>query len=142
MKRAKDGDKVKIHYTGRTANNEVFASSKGEAPVEFEIGSGTVLKGLERGVVGMAVGDTKTISIPAEEGFGARREDLVSTVPKINFPQNIDPSVGQTFELRLQDGNMIVAHVTGVEDDFVTLDANHPLAGRTLNFDVEILAIS
>jgi len=109
--------------------------------LEFTIGGGEVIEGFEKGIVGMAVGATKTLSIPPEEAYGPRREDLILFVNKSEFPEHINPSVGQQLQVRQPNGAIIDLVVTEMTDETVTLDANHPLAGQTLIFDVELMEI-
>ncbi|MBW2091070.1 MAG: peptidylprolyl isomerase [Deltaproteobacteria bacterium] len=140
-KKAENGDAVKVHYTGRLEDQTVFDSSENREPLEFEIGSGQVIPGFENGIIGMAVGDQKTIIIPAEEAYGPRREELVVEVPKSNFPEHIIPEIGQRLQLRQANNNLIDVIVTKINEEEITLDANHPLAGKTLIFDTELVAI-
>ncbi len=141
MNQAKTGDTVKVHYTGKLEDGVVFDSSKDRPPLEFTIGGGEVIAGFENGIIGMEVGSTKTISIPPEEAYGPRREELVLYVKKTDFPDNIVPAVGQQLQVRQPNGGIIDLVVTEMNDDTVTLDANHPLAGKTLIFDVELVEI-
>lgn len=141
MIEAKDGDTVRVHYTGKLEDGTVFDSSRDRAPLEFTLGRGEVIEGFEKGIMGMAVGTTKTLSIPPEHAYGERREDLVLRVNKGEFPEHINPSVGQQLQVRQPNGAIIDLVVTEMSDDTVTLDANHPLAGQTLIFDVELMEI-
>ncbi|RLC22079.1 MAG: peptidylprolyl isomerase [Deltaproteobacteria bacterium] len=142
MSKAKDGDTVKVHYTGQLENGDVFDSSREREPLEFIIGSGNVIPGFENGIIDMEVGDTKRISISPEEGYGERREELVVKVLKNEFPDHITPSVGQQLQIRREGGDILNVNITALDDDSITLDANHPLAGQTLLFDVELVEIS
>lgn len=142
MGKAKEGDTVKVHYTGKLANGEVFDSSEGRQPLEFTIGNGSLIPGFEKGVVGMDVGDTKTIEISPEEGYGERRDELVVEVNKNDFPDTVTPALGQRLQIRQQGSEPIVVTITELKEETVTLDANHPLAGYTLFFDVEMLAVA
>lgn len=141
MSKAKDGDTVKVHYTGKLNNGEVFDTSKEREPFEFKIGGQAVIPGFEKGVVGMGVGDTKTIEISPEDAYGEKKEELVVEVQKSELPEDITPSVGQRLQIKQQDGNPIVVTITDMNEDNITLDANHPLAGYTLFFDVELVEI-
>ncbi len=141
MAQAKDGDRVKVHYTGKLQDGTVFDSSQGGEPLDFIIGRGDLIPGFEEGVVGMKAGDKKTVSIPPEQAYGDRRDDLVVSVPKSSFPTNITPSVGQRLEMTQSGGNTLKVVVTEIEDEKVTLDGNHPLAGHTLQFDLELVGI-
>jgi peptidylprolyl isomerase len=142
MSKAKDGDTVKVHYTGKLNNGEVFDTSKEREPFEFKIGGQAVIPGFEKGVVGMGVGDTKTIEISPEDAYGEKKEELVVEVQKSELPEDITPSVGQRLQIKQQDGNPIVVTITDMNEDNITLDANHPLAGYTLFFDVELVEIT
>jgi FKBP-type peptidyl-prolyl cis-trans isomerase 2 len=141
MSKAKDGDTVSVHYTGKLDNGEVFDTSKEREPFEFKIGGQAVIPGFEKGVVGMGVGDTKTIEISPEDAYGEKKEELVVEVQKSELPEDITPSVGQRLQIKQQDGNPIVVTITDMDEDNITLDANHPLAGYTLFFDVELVEI-
>jgi FKBP-type peptidyl-prolyl cis-trans isomerase SlpA len=138
----KEGSKVKVHYTGRLTNNEEFDSSlkEGGEPIEFVIGQGQLIPGFENGVLGLSTGDKKTIEIPAVEAYGEYRDELRVTVPKTNAPQGVQ--VGQSLQANMQNGEMVTFMVREVNDDNVIVDANHPLAGQTLLFDVEILEVA
>jgi peptidylprolyl isomerase len=142
MSKVKDGDTVKVHYTGKLENGDVFDSSKEREPFEFTVGNKAVIPGFEKGVVGMGVGDTKTIEIPPEEAYGAKQDELVVEVQKSEFPDDITPTIGQRLQIKQQDGNPIVVTITELTEESITLDANHPLAGYTLFFDVELIDIA
>ena len=142
MSKVKDGDTVKVHYTGKLENGEVFDTSKEEEPFEFKVGNKAVIPGFEKGVVGMKVGDTKTIEIPPEEAYGTKQDQLVVEVNRNEFPDDITPTIGQRLQIRQQDGNPIIVTVTALTEESITLDANHPLAGYTLFFDVEVIEIT
>jgi peptidylprolyl isomerase len=142
MSKIKDGDTVKVHYTGKLENGDVFDSSREKEPFEFTVGNKAVIPGFEKGVVGMGVGDTKTIEIPPEEAYGTKQDELVVVVNKSEFPDDITPSVGQRLQIKQQDGNPVVVTITDLTEDSITLDANHPLAGYTLFFDVEVVDIT
>lgn len=141
MGKAKNGDTVKVHYTGKLKNGEVFDTSKEREPLEFTVGSGNIMPGVEQGVVGMDVGDTKTLEIQPEQAFGLRREELVVEVSKADLPNHITPQVGQQLQMRQPEGKPIHLIVTEMNEDSVTLDANHPLAGHALFFDLELVEI-
>jgi FKBP-type peptidyl-prolyl cis-trans isomerase 2 len=138
---AKKGDKVKVHYHGRLNDGTTFDSSEGRQPLEFEVGSGMVIKGFDDGVTGMAVGDKKTISIPAEDAYGPRQEEMVLEFPRTNFPPDIEPEIGMTLNMHSENGDEMPVLITAVSDDTVTLDANHPLAGYELIFDIELVDV-
>ncbi|MFH2035755.1 MAG: peptidylprolyl isomerase [Candidatus Zixiibacteriota bacterium] len=136
------GSKVKVHYTGKLEDGSIFDSSEGRPPLEFQIGEGQVIPGFEKGVMGMEVGDKKTVVIPPEHGYGDVREDLRADVKIDQFPDNIKPTVNQQLQVNQSDGTKLNVTVTNIEGDTVTLDANHPLAGKTLAFDVEVVEIN
>lgn len=142
MAKASSGDTVKVDYTGRLDDGTVFDSSEGREPLEFTLGSGQVIPGFDRGVNGMEVGEEKTITIPSEEAYGPHIDDLVAEIDKESFPPDIDLNVGDMLRLRQPDGRAIAATVVDIKDDSVTLDANHPLAGQNLTFDVKLVEIA
>ena len=143
MAQVKDGDKVKVHYTGKFEDDTVFDTSEERGPLEFTVGNGEVITGFEKSVIGMEVGEKKTITVPAEEAYGGRREELIWKTKKSDFPENISPEVGKQVGVRLDQPNapLINATITDMNEDTVTLDANHPLAGKTLVFDIELVGI-
>jgi len=142
MSKAKDGDKVKVHYTGQLENGDVFDSSKQRDPLEFVIGSGNVLPGFENGIIDMEVGDSKRITISPEEGYGEKREELVVKVMRNEFPDHIAPAVGQQLQIKQEKGDILNVNITALDEESITLDANHPLAGHTLLFEVELMEIA
>lgn len=142
MAQAKQGDTVKVHYTGKLEDGRVFDTSSGREPLSFTIGEGTVIEGFESGIVGMGVGDKKTLNISPDSAYGNRNDELIAVVEKENIPEDIDVSVGQQLQVRQPNGQTINVSVTDVSEENVTLDANHPLAGRDLVFDVEIVEIA
>ncbi|HEY0080067.1 MAG TPA: peptidylprolyl isomerase [Pyrinomonadaceae bacterium] len=135
---AKNGDTVQVHYTGRLQSGEVFDSSEGGEPLEFEVGAGQVIPGFDEAVRGMNVGDKKTINIQSDDAYGPRVDTLVQAVPRegMNLGE-IEPEVGMNLLMQLPDGNQIPVAITDVTDTHITLDANHPLAGQDLTFDIE-----
>jgi len=142
MSQVKSGDKIKVHYTGKLEDGQVFDSSRNREPFEFTVGSGNVIPGFEAGVIGMEVGQEKSITIQPEHGYGQRRDELVAEVTKDVFPENIKPEIGQHLQMEQANGEAINVVISNIDGDKVTLDANHPLAGKTLIFDVELLAIA
>lgn len=136
---AKKGDTAYVHYTGRLETGEVFDSSEGGEPLEFEVGSGQVIQGFDEGVNGMTVGDRKTIEIEAADAYGQRVDGLVQSVPRQSFNLDREPEVGMRLGLQLPDGNEIPVTITEVTDDSITIDANHPLAGEKLIFDLKLI---
>lgn len=141
MAEAKSGDTVKIHYTGRLEDGTVFDSSRERAPLEFTLGEGQVIPGVEDAVGGMGQGESKTARIPATEAYGPHREELVLVVGPDKFPENVEPDVGQRLQMQQPNGQAVAVTVTDVSDQGIQLDANHPLAGRDLTFDLELVEI-
>jgi peptidylprolyl isomerase len=141
MKKASNGDTVTIHYTVKISDGQIYETSRGNSPFKFEIGSSSVMPRLDEELMGMLVGEKKTIIVPPEEGYGERQNDLIETVQKSDFPDHVTPAVGQQMQVKLPDGDSIDVIVTDIEDEVVTLDGNHPLAGHTLEFEVEMVDI-
>ena len=141
MAEAKSGDTVKIHFTGKLQDETVIETSKDRDPLEFKIGDGNVIPGLEQGVIGMAAGDKKTIAISPEDAFGQPQEDLVVDVKKSEFPKDVELAAGVYLNIESSDGKEFKAKVVEIKEDTVILDANHPLAGVTINYDVELIEI-
>ncbi|HET6762243.1 MAG TPA: peptidylprolyl isomerase [Longimicrobiaceae bacterium] len=141
MAQAKSGDTVRVHYTGTLADGEVFDSSEGHDPLEFTLGTGSVIQGFDDAVTGMAVGDEKTVTIPADQAYGERSDSMLLRVPHDQFPPDLAPQVGQQLQMA-QDESVFVVTVHEVGDDRVVLDANHPLAGKDLTFKLHLVEIS
>lgn len=141
MAQAKQGDTVQVHYTGRLANGEVFDTSANREPLEFTIGEGQIIPGFERAVIGMNPGESKTTTVPADQAYGQHRQDLVLEVDRAAFPPQINPEIGQQLVIRQGDGSQVPVVVTDVSDTTVELDSNHPLAGKDLTFDIELVRI-
>ena len=141
MSAVKNGDTVKVHYRGTLKNGEEFDSSAGREPLEFQVGQGHVIPGFENGMLEMTVGEKKTIEIPVKDGYGERDEKLVWNVDKNRLPADLDPQKGQMLQSIQEDGRRISVKVTDITDTNVTLDANHPLAGEDLIFEVELMEI-
>jgi FKBP-type peptidyl-prolyl cis-trans isomerase 2 len=141
MAQAKNGDTVRVHYTGKLEDGTVFDSSQDSEPLEFTIGEGEVIPGFENAVVGMEPGQKKTVTIPAEEAYGFRHDELMATVDRDQFPEEVTPEVGQQYEMQRDDGETFIMTVTDITDNEVTLDANHPLAGEDLTFELELMEI-
>lgn len=137
----REGDRVQVHYTGRLRDGQVFDSSEGGEPLEFQVGTGDVIKGFDDGVRGMNVGEQRTLEIAPAEAYGERVDALTREVPRDGINLDQEPVAGMNFELELGDGNRIPITVTDVTDTHVTLDANHPLAGETLIFDIMLVEI-
>jgi len=143
---AKIGDRVKIEYVGKTDDGVVFDSTTAGQGIDFVIGQRQVIPGFENAVVGMAVGETKSVSIPPEEAYGPHRPELTHTYPADSFPDNIQPELGMQLQMQTPDGQPVTLVITAIDrDSNVTVDANHHLAGKTLLFDlklVEIMAVA
>jgi peptidylprolyl isomerase len=141
MQQVKTGDKVKVHYHGKLTSGETFDSSNGRPPLEFEVGSGMVIKGFDDGVTGMKVGDKKTINIPAESAYGEKNPDMLIEYPKSQFPENIELQIGTDLMMSSASGQQFQVKIADIKEDVVILDANHPLAGEELIFDIELVEI-
>ncbi|MFP4444698.1 MAG: peptidylprolyl isomerase [Desulfosudaceae bacterium] len=142
MTQAKHGDTVKVHYTGKLESGETFDSSRDREPLEFTIGNGEIIEGFEESVVGMATGDTKELTIEPDKGYGQYQEELAVEVERSQIPDDIEVAPGQQLQIRQPDGQVINVTVTDVSAETVVLDANHPLAGRDLYFDIELVAVN
>ena len=141
MAEVKKGDTVKVHYHGKLNDGTTFDSSEGRQPLEFEVGSGMVIKGFDEGVKGMNVGDKRTISIPADDAYGQKQEEMIIPFERKNFPPDIEPEIGMTLNMHSEDGNPLPVVITGINEETITLDANHPLAGQDLIFDIELVDV-
>jgi peptidylprolyl isomerase len=141
LSKAKDGDTVKVHYTGTLKNGEVFDTSEEKEPLEFTLGEGQLIPGFEKAVVGMDVGDSTKVDIPTDEAYGEAREDLVINVPKDQLPEGVTPEVGMQLQVNQPNGQPVPVRITKVGDTDLTLDANHPLAGEDLTFDIELVEV-
>ncbi len=142
MQQVKKGDTVKIHYHGKLTDGTTFDSSDGRAPLEFEVGSGQVIPGFDDGVTGMAVGEKKTIHIPADQAYGQKQEEMIMEFPKDRFPEDLTPEVGMQLNMSNPQGQSFPVVIVEVLDEVVILDANHPLAGEDLVFDLELVEIA
>ena len=138
---AKDGDTVKVHYAGKYESGEEFDSSIGSEPLKFTIGGGEVIPGFEEAAVGMGIGEKKSITIAPEDGYGEYNENLVIDMPAQYFPEDISPTEGLQLKIVDENEEEVLVVVTEVNDEYIRLDANHPLAGKTLVFDIELLEI-
>ena len=139
---AKNGNIVQVDYTGKLADGTVFDSSVGSEPLEFKLGAGQVIPGFEKAVLGMKVGEKKTVTIPANEAYGPHRDEQVVELSREELPSDLTPQVGQQLVVTQQDGRQIIVVITNVSDNnTVTIDANHPLAGKDLTFEIELVKI-
>ncbi|MFC2001549.1 peptidylprolyl isomerase [Chloroflexota bacterium] len=136
-----DGNIVKVHYTGKLDDGTIFDTSAEREPLEFTIGAGQMIAGFEGAVRGMQVGQVRMVTIPAEEAYGPRNEDMVLVVERDKLPENLNPEVGQRLQMRQENSDTAVVVVTDVSDTTITLDANHPLAGKALTFEIELVEI-
>lgn len=141
MQQVKTGDKVKVHYHGKLANGETFDSSAGREPLEFEVGSGMVIKGFDDGVSGMHVGEKKTIIIPVDEAYGPVNPDMLFEYPKAQFPPEMQLETGMQLMMSNASGEQFEVKINEIKTDVVLLNANHPLAGEELIFDLELMEI-
>lgn len=138
---AKQGDTVRVHYRGTLDNGDEFDNSAGREPLEFRLGTGQVIKGFERTVDGMQLGETRIARLNAGDAYGTHRAELVVELSREQFPEGVTPVAGQQLELQQDDGQRIPVMITTVENETVTLDANHPLAGEALTFKIELVEI-
>jgi len=137
-----DGQKVKIHYTGTLDDGDQFDSSAGREPLEFEMGAGMVIPGFETGVKDMAVGEKKSIHIPSAEAYGEKREDMVMDFERSQLPEGLDPEVGMGLQMQGPQGQPVPVQIIAVGEENITIDANHPLAGQNLNFELELVEVN
>ncbi len=142
MNQAKNGDTVQVHYTGRLSDGTVFDSSRGRQPIEFTIGESNIIPGFEQAIIGMQPGESKTERIASEEAYGPRRDDMIIEVDRSRLPTDVDPKVGEPLQIRSPDGRTAPAIIHEVNEGSVKIDANHPLAGQDLIFDIELVEIA
>jgi peptidylprolyl isomerase len=141
MAQAKHGDTVKVQYTGKLEDGTVFDTSIDRDPLQFTVGEGQLIPGFEQAVAGMNPGESKTTKVPADKAYGPHRKEMAHAVDRNQFPAHLKPEVGQRLQLRQADGRTMVVTVTDVSESSVTLDANHPLAGEDLTFDIRLIEI-
>ena len=141
MTQVKEGDTVRIHYTGTLADGETFDSSQGRDPLEFTVGSGQIIPGLEAALPGMAVGEKKTVEVPAADAYGTADPDAKQSVPRADIPEDIPLDIGTRLQVQTPQGQVMPVTVAEVTDSEVILDANHPLAGQDLTFAIELVEI-
>lgn len=142
MSKAKANDTVKVHYTGKLVNGQVFDSSVDRDPLQFTVGGGQMIKGFDSAVDGMELKEKKTVTIPCAEAYGERNSELVQKVPKAHLPEDMKPEVGQTLVASNESGQQTQVIVREVEESEITIDANHPLAGEDLIFEIELVEIA
>jgi FKBP-type peptidyl-prolyl cis-trans isomerase 2 len=141
IQQAKTGDTVKVHYTGRLQDGTVFDTSVGSEPLEFTLGQGQVIPGFEQAVIGMQVGESKTVTIPVDQAYGPRRDDMILEVNRDELPDDLEPEVGMQLQMNHGDGGIVIVTITEVSETTIKVDANHPLAGQDLVFDIELVEI-
>lgn len=142
MAQSKKGDKVQVHYTGTLEDGTVFDSSKGKAPLDVKLGSGTVIPGFDEAITGMEVGEKKIVTIHYEKAYGPHNAELVMQIPIDQVPADLEPEVGQKMQVGGASGELMQVEVLDITDDFIVLDANAPLAGKNLTFEIELVAIA
>lgn len=141
MSKVEDGNTVKVHYTGTLKDGSVFDSSAEREPLEFKLGEGQLIPGFEKAVIGLEEGDKTKVDIPVEEAYGEAREELVINVPKDQLPDDVEPEIGMQLQVNQPDGQPVPVRIAEISDDELTLDANHPLAGKDLSFEIELVEI-
>lgn len=141
MAKAKNGAKVKVHFTGSLEDGSIFGSTADEEPFEFTIGEKNMLPGFESAVIGMQEGDTKSITLPPEEAYGPHKKELVHVMDRTSFPEEINLGIGKTLRIRTQDGKYAVVTIKDFTEDNIVIDGNDPLAGETLTFNIELIDI-
>lgn len=142
MAQSKKGDSVQVHYTGTLEDGTVFDSSTGKAPLDVKLGSGMVIPGFDEALTGMEVGEKKIVTIPYENAYGPHNAELVMQIPIDQVPNDLEPEVGQKMQVGGAAGEMLQVEVIDITDDFIVLDANAPLAGKNLTFEIELVAIA
>lgn len=141
MSNVKQGDKVKVHYTGTLQDGSVFDSSREREPLEFQIGSGALIPGFEKAVLGLSVGESTKVEIPSGEAYGEVRDEMIISVERDKLPADIDPQVGMQLQVQQPDGQAMPVVISDVNETHITIDANHPLAGRDLTFEIELVEV-
>lgn len=142
MTQAKHGDRVKVHYSGTLDDGTVFDSSDGREPLEFTLGEHQLIPGFEAAVIGMAPGESRQTHIAAQDAYGSYHDNLIVQIGRDKFPDEVKPEVGLVLQIRGEDNEPVIMTVTAMDTDFVTLDANHPLAGKDLNFTIRLVEIA
>lgn len=141
MTQAKYGNPVKVHYTGKLDDGTVFDSSIDRDPLQFTLGDGQMIPGFEQAVLGMSLNESKTVTIQMDQAYGPHREEMVNVIERNQIPENMQLEVGQQLQIRQDDGQTFLVRVTDISESSVTLDANHPLAGKDLTFDLQLVEI-
>ncbi len=141
MQQVKSGDKVSVHYHGRLTDGSTFDSSEGREPLSFTAGAGQVIKGFDEAVINMTTGDKKTVQIPVDQAYGHHNEGMIMEYPRSEFPAEMVPQLGMELQMGDDQGNVFPVVIVDINDEVVTLDGNHPLAGQDLIFDIELVSI-
>ncbi len=142
MAQAKQGDTVQVNYTGRLQDGTVFDTSQHRGPLRFTMGKGQLIAGFEQALLGMNIGEKKTVVIPPDQGYGPHRPKNVIEMERKNLPEGLDVQVGQRLEITQTDDQVILVTITASTATSITLDANHPLSGKDLTFDIELVSIA
>ena len=142
MTQVKQGDTIKVHYSGKLSDGTVFDSSVEGEPLEFTVGEGQIIPGFEEAVTGMSEGEKTTALVPADQAYGPHHEEGVIDVPRDRIPAEITPEVGQQLQMQSKDGQPVPVRVVEVAEETIKVDANHPLAGKDLTFDIEVVSVN
>jgi len=142
MEIVKENDQVSVHYTGTLDNGEVFDSSKGREPLAFVVGAGQMIAGFDEAVEGMKLNEVKKVRMEASQAYGEVNEDMIQKIDRKQLPEDLKPAVGQQLVSQSPDGHEMVVTVTASDEDSITIDANHPLAGKALTFEIELVSIN
>ncbi|MDX2303855.1 MAG: peptidylprolyl isomerase [Microscillaceae bacterium] len=142
MQIAKNGDSVKVHYTGKHTDGDIFDSSAGKDPLDFELGKGQMIQGFEAAVLGMSVGETKTVNIPSDQAYGEFNEEMLFPINLADIPAHIELELGMPLNVQTNEGHAVQVLVREITEDLVILDANHPLAGMDLVFEINLIEIT
>lgn len=142
MDKAKSGDTVKVHYTGKLHDGTVFDTSEDRDPLEFTLGGGRIISGFDEAVVGMSINESKTVILTHDKAYGPHNQDMVMEIERNRIPPNVKPEVGQHFQIPGPNGQTLAVMVVGISDTAVTFDANHPMAGKDLTFDIQLVEIA
>ncbi|MBC8277467.1 MAG: peptidylprolyl isomerase [FCB group bacterium] len=141
MSKVEVGSKVRVNYTGKFEDGNIFDSSENRDPLEFTVGEGAVIPGFEEAVIGMSLGDKKSVDLPPEKAYGDHHDHMVSTVEKSQLPEHLNPGVGDVLQAPQKDGKVVIVTVIEADEDSITVDANHPLSGKALSFEIELVEI-
>lgn len=139
--KAQKGDTVKVHYTGRFPEGEMFDTSEGNDPLEFDLGAGQVIQGFEEAIIGMEKGEKKNVQIPVDKAYGKIIPEYILKASRAQLPENLEPQIGMQLQMPTPEGTPIQVSITDFDESSITLDANHPLAGQDLEFDLELIGI-